>query len=136
MMVINLKKGYILIETLTSILIIAALLCITLDFYINQTIFLNRQSEKIDSNLNARIAIEFLTDKIKNAENIILAGESVYVDNKKIFLKDDVLIYDYSSVQIANKIKKFSVNYIGNGLYEITVDSLFSSNSVIVKNRW
>ncbi|KRQ86851.1 hypothetical protein ABG79_01342 [Caloramator mitchellensis] len=129
------KKGYILIETLSALILFAFLLYFTLNFYLNQINILNLNNKKLDSNINKRIAIEFLAEKIKNASSIVLNGDVVYIDNKKIYLKNDVLIYDYGSVQIADGIKKFSVIYLGKGLYEVKVESLYSSNSVIVKNR-
>jgi len=129
------KKGYILIELLIAIEIFVVVLSFSLDFFINQIHFFSRHSEKLDANINARIAIEFLSDKIRNASNIVITGDTVYVDNKKIYLKNDVLIYDYSSVPIANKISRFSVNFIGKGLYEINVDSFYTSYTVVVRNR-
>ncbi|CCJ34609.1 hypothetical protein CAAU_2526 [Caloramator australicus RC3] len=84
---------------------------------------------------NIRIATEFLQDKILSSKNIYFNNGILTVDNKKIYLNKDVLIYEYNSTPVVDKINYFNVIDLGRGVYEIHISSGSYVNKVIVKKR-
>lgn len=129
------RRGYFLLELLLSFALLSIIFIITMYFFVYQTRFCSNQIKRMDSSINVRIAIEFLSDKIKNANTVDFKNNILYVDNKKIYLNNDVLTYEYNSLPITNKINSFEVKSLGNGIYELSVISGNCSSTVFVKNR-
>lgn len=128
------RKGFTLVETLASlcIIFIIALSVINL-FGENNKIFKNISSD-VEIKTNLRIAIDFLYNTLKEADNILIENDIV-VDGRKIYLKKGILRYNTDSEQIAVGIDTFCVYRVKPALYKINVTSGEYTYSTYVQQR-
>lgn len=129
------KKGYFIIEVVIYILIVSMMFIFSIEFFIFSNKLYDNILRELEGRENTRIATEFLVDKILSSKNICFNNGILTVDNKKIYLNKDVLIYEYSSTPIVDKINYFYVLDLGRELYEINISSGKYLNKIIVKKR-
>ncbi|WP_103896057.1 hypothetical protein [Caloramator fervidus] len=128
-------KGYVLMEVFVWMFLISVMFICFFDMLIFNSKFYFNIIDSMDSRINTQIAMEFLIDKITNSKNISFQNGILYVDGKKIYLNKDVLIYEYGSTPVVDKIKNFTVLDLGNGLYEISVESKHDFKKIIIQKR-
>jgi|GEM_PF-1766420 len=129
------NKGYLLIEVIMYFLVIKLIFILIIEFYMFSNKLYNNIFKGLEGRENTRIATEFLQDKILSSKNIYFNNGILTVDNKKIYLNKDVLIYEYNSTPVVDKINYFNVIDLGRGVYEIHISSGSYVNKVIVKKR-
>jgi prepilin-type N-terminal cleavage/methylation domain-containing protein len=115
------KKGFTLIELIIALAFLMVLSSATFETYNNSVRNFNTLSDSIDKRGNCRIALDFIIDKLRGAISISTASNSVNLDTHKIYLKNNILRYDYDSEQVANNISGFSVDVLNEFLFRVTV---------------
>lgn len=129
----NRKRGFTLVEGIVSLLIISIVIITSLNFYrVSKKLLLETENQgHINSNL--RIAQEFIVDKVRNSNDLILDKGSIFIDGKRLFVEKNILRYNTASQQISTDIVKVSVENMENSIYRITVSGEYETISTIVK---
>ncbi|WP_156792099.1 hypothetical protein [Caloramator australicus] len=122
-------------EVIIYFLVISLTFILTIEFFMFSNKLYKNIFKGLEGRENIRIATEFLQDKILSSKNIYFNNGILTVDNKKIYLNKDVLIYEYNSTPVVDKINYFNVIDLGRGVYEIHISSGSYVNKVIVKKR-
>lgn len=152
------KKGFTLVEMLVVLFIFSIIVMIVMDFFgFNNRLYSNI-SKSVDKHANARIAMEFLTSRIRDAkEEPVLQGgildttsgdtiltidgtnSSMYlkIDGVRIYLENNIIKCDSGSQQAASNITSFIIKNKDSEskVYEVTVNSHDYSISTFIMNR-
>lgn len=129
------KKGYTLIEVVASLAILSIITFITFDFFNHNNRIYSNINTSIDQKANVRIALEFIYSTIRDCAEIKVQNNVLTVDNKNIYVRNNILRYGTDSEQIAPFITNFQVTYKGSGLYKVVVSSEDYILSTLVKKR-
>ncbi|KMT21332.1 PilW family protein [Clostridium cylindrosporum] len=127
------KRGFTLIEAISSLFIISIVVIGSLNFYKISGNLLSSSENQGIINTNLRIAQEFIVDKVKNSSTIRLNGSSILIDGDRLFVERSILRYGSASQQISPDIMKVSVEDIGSNLYRINTIGEYETLSTIVK---
>jgi prepilin-type N-terminal cleavage/methylation domain-containing protein len=133
--VVKRKRGFTLIEMLIALALLVIICSVTLGIYNNSMKSFDSLSESVDKRGNCRIALDFIVSNLKEATTISTANSCVNLDGHKIYLKNNILRYDYDSEQVASSISEFSVVALSSFLYKITVKAVDYNAQTIVSLR-
>jgi hypothetical protein len=129
------NKGFSLIELIIALAFLMIICSITFDAYNNSMKSFKALSKGIDGRGNSRIALDFIVCNLKGATNISSTSNCVNLDSHKIYLKNNILRYDYDSEQVANNISGFSVVAMNKLLYRVTVKADGYDTGTVVSLR-
>ncbi|TDT61964.1 PilW family protein [Fonticella tunisiensis] len=133
------KKGFTLIEIIAALFIFSIIVAITFNFINFNNYLFSNISSSVDKKGNLRIAMDFVIEKIRNGNVIIIEENNgkVTIDGKSIYVKNNILRYDVDSQQIAPEITDFKV-FLENetsGLYRVRIVSEIYSFETFVMKR-
>lgn len=127
------SRGFTLVEGVVSLLIISIVVITSLNFYRVSKKLLLEGEKQGNINSNLRIAQEFIVDKVRNSENLVLDNGSIFIDGKKLFVEKNILRYNTASQQISTDIIKVSIENMENSICRITVTGEYETISTFVK---
>lgn len=126
------KKGFTLIEVISSLFIVSIVIVGTISFYNMGSKLLFTTDNQGIINANLRIAQEFIVDKVEESLSINQRS-GISIDGQKLFVKDRILRYGTSSQQISIDIVKVLIDEVDKDLYRVTVVGEYETLSTIVK---
>lgn len=129
------KRGITLIELIAALAFFMVIVSITFDVYNKNIKYYSDLGTSIDERANSRIALDFTAGHLRGAQIIGTASDSVSIDGHKIYLKNNILRYDYDSVQIANNITGFEVRALNSYLFRVTISAGDYSTTAIINTR-
>lgn len=133
------KKGFTLIEIIAALFIFSIIVAITFNFINFNNYLFSNISSSVDKKGNLRIAMDFVIEKIRNGNVIIIEENNgkVTIDGKSIYVKNNILRYDVDSQQIAPEITDFKVFHENetSGLYRVRIVSEIYSFETFVMKR-
>lgn len=134
-MIKNRKKGFTLIESMSALFIISIVVIWTLKFYKQSNSMIRSIESETTINTNLRIAQEFLVEKVRDSNTILLNGGSIIINGERIFVQNGILRLKTESQQIAPNVAKVTVENLGDNTYRITTIGKYETLSTIVKKR-
>lgn len=130
------RKGFSLIELIVAIFIFSLIVLTCSSIYTVNIKSFNYMDECVEERVNLRIAMDFLADLIRDGQSIVIEGNNVTIDGKRIYLINNILRYHTDSQQIANNVTSFKVSKLNeNGLYNIILTSGKYSLNTLIKKR-
>lgn len=133
------KKGFTLVEILVVLLIFSIVVVVCLDFFTTNNKIYSKVSKDVDKHSNVRIALEFVSKKIRDGKTIVITdgGRKISVDSKYIYLNNKILRYDTDSQQIAAGITDIIFQEVNaeDGLYKIKIISNDYSLTTLIDKR-
>ncbi|WP_078695753.1 PilW family protein [Caloramator quimbayensis] len=131
------NKGFTLIEVLLMIIVLSSITVYVMNFLFHYNNFVWKIEDNVDIQENMKIAMDFLYDSIVKAGSINIENNSIYIDGKKFYIKNNILRYDTDSQQIASGITKIEIIKISDNqnLYFIKIYSNNKIETTYVLNR-
>jgi prepilin-type N-terminal cleavage/methylation domain-containing protein len=135
----KIKKGFTLIEILVVLFIFSIIVVVCLNFFTTNNKIYSKVSKDVDKHSNVRIALEFVSKKIRDGKTIVISdsGRKISVDSKYIYLNNNILRYDTDSQQIASGITDINFQEVNaeDGLYKIKITSNDYSLTTLIDKR-
>lgn len=124
-------------EAIVSLGIACTIISICCSIYMQSEKNIELIGNQINSMSNLRIAMDFVGDKLREGQSILIESGGVKANGSKIYLKNNILRYNTDSEQIACDISSFMVEKENDlGLYKITlVSGINSMNSLITLRK-
>ncbi|SKA81837.1 hypothetical protein SAMN05443428_104124 [Caloramator quimbayensis] len=126
-----------MIEVLLMIIVLSSITVYVMNFLFHYNNFVWKIEDNVDIQENMKIAMDFLYDSIVKAGSINIENNSIYIDGKKFYIKNNILRYDTDSQQIASGITKIEIIKISDNqnLYFIKIYSNNKIETTYVLNR-
>lgn len=131
------KKGFTLIEVLFTLIVLSTISVYIMNFLFHYNNFVCKIKDNVDTQENMKIAMDFLYDIILKADSIKIENNSIFIDGKKVYIKNNILRYDTDSQQIASGITKIEIEkiYDNQNLYFVKMYSNDNVQSTYILNR-
>lgn len=131
------KKGFTSIELLMTLIILSTISVYIMNFLFHYNSFVLKIEDNVDTQENMKIAMDFLYDIISKADSIKIEKDSIFIDGKKVYIKNNILRYDTDSQQIASGITKIEIEkiYDNQNLYFVKMYSNDNVQTTYILNR-
>ena len=130
------KRGFTIVELMISLSIMVIIITICFNTYLLTLREFAVLEGGVDGKANVRIAMDFITERIREGRSIIFGVEDVTIDGDRIYLRNNILRHGTDSQQIANNINSFGVIRVNDGgLYKVSVVSGSLCTNTLIRKR-